>query len=99
MEAGPARTGDTLDIRIATALREIFEQDDSTYVSITSHGGGIASILRVIGHREFSLATGAMIPVVVKVHYLKKAPSTTLLSPSETPPVCTVDPTATASGK
>ena len=30
----------------------------------------IESILEVIGHREFNLQTGSMIPVVVKVEFL-----------------------------
>ena len=30
----------------------------------------IESILEVIGHREFSLQTGSMIPVIVKVEFL-----------------------------
>lgn len=36
-------------------------------VSITSHSGAIAAMLRVLGHREFSLNTGAVIPVFVRV--------------------------------
>ncbi|ETI24877.1 hypothetical protein G647_04247 [Cladophialophora carrionii CBS 160.54] len=36
-------------------------------VSVTSHSGAIAAMLRVLGHREFGLGTGAVIPVLVKV--------------------------------
>ncbi|AOA64938.1 Putative phosphomutase [Komagataella phaffii CBS 7435] len=39
---------------------------DSTFVSCTSHAGTIRSFLQVLGHREFTVGTGAMIPVVVK---------------------------------
>jgi hypothetical protein len=35
-------------------------------VSLTSHSGAIASKLRVLGHRDFPLPTGGMIPVLVK---------------------------------
>lgn len=47
-------------------LDDIFAHDDSTYISFTTHSGSIASILRVIGHREFRLPTGAVIPVLIK---------------------------------
>ncbi|PYH92179.1 phosphoglycerate mutase-like protein [Aspergillus ellipticus CBS 707.79] len=40
--------------------------EDGVFVSVTSHSGEIASVLRVIGHREFGLATGAVIPVLVR---------------------------------
>ena len=36
-------------------------------VSITSHSGAIGAMMRVLGHRQFSLGTGAVIPVLVKV--------------------------------
>ena len=47
-------------------LDDIFAHDESTYISFTTHSGSIASILRVIGHREFRLPTGAVIPVLIK---------------------------------
>lgn len=34
------------NIRSKTVLDEVFESDDSTYISITSHSGEIASILQ-----------------------------------------------------
>ncbi|KAF3033148.1 hypothetical protein E8E12_003213 [Didymella heteroderae] len=54
------------DIRSKAVLDDIFSNDDSTYISITSHSGEIGSLLRVLGHRVFKLATGAAIPVLVK---------------------------------
>lgn len=33
---------------------------------MTSHSGAISGILRVLGHREFRLVTGSVIPVLVK---------------------------------
>ena len=47
-------------------LDDIFTNDVSTYISFTTHSGSIASLLRVIGHRQFRLPTGALIPVFVK---------------------------------
>jgi hypothetical protein len=37
------------NIRSKTALDEVFSSDDSTYISITSHSGEIASILQGMG--------------------------------------------------
>jgi broad specificity phosphatase PhoE len=36
-------------------------------VSVTSHSGAIAAMLRVLDHRPFGLGTGAVIPVLIKV--------------------------------
>lgn len=47
-------------------LNDIFASDDNAFVSLTTHSGAITSILEVTGHRKFPLATGAVIPVVVK---------------------------------
>ena len=54
------------DIRTQELLDDVFEHDEHTFLSFTSHSGAIASLLRVMQHREFRLPTGAMIPVVVK---------------------------------
>lgn len=51
-------------------LNDIFQNDDSTIVSITAHSGLISSILKVVGHRKWSLKTGQMIPVIVKGSHL-----------------------------
>lgn len=62
-----AETSSAQDTRSRTIINEIFNDEKAgTYVSITSHSGEIASILRVLGHRTFSLNTGAIIPVLVK---------------------------------
>jgi len=61
---------ETLDerrIRLASAIEEIFSTDDSIYIAISGHGGAIRSILEVLGHRDFELKTGGILPVVVKV--------------------------------
>ena len=54
------------DIRTRDLLDDVFANDRSTFVSFTAHSGAIASLLRVTGHREFKLPTGALIPVFVK---------------------------------
>lgn len=53
--------------RLHQALEEIFEKDGSAFVSITSHSGAIAAVLRALAHREFALPTGGVMPVFVKV--------------------------------
>lgn len=61
------------NIRLKAALDEIVTSNDSTYITISSHSGTIRSILHIIGHREFNLDTGGMIPVVVKVEFTGSA--------------------------
>ncbi|KDQ16130.1 hypothetical protein BOTBODRAFT_130372 [Botryobasidium botryosum FD-172 SS1] len=53
-------------VRARAALDVIFTADSSKYISITCHGGAIRNILSVIGHREYVLGTGGVIPVLVK---------------------------------
>jgi broad specificity phosphatase PhoE len=66
-----AKTGPAQDLRSKTALDDIFSSDENWYISITSHSGEIASILRVLGHRAFSLGTGQVIPVFVKAETIR----------------------------
>lgn len=54
------------DRRLLDLLNDIFATDENVFLSLTAHSGAITSILEVIGHRRFPLATGAVIPVVVK---------------------------------
>lgn len=59
-------TNDEIDRRMKRLLDDIFGSDACVYVSLTAHSGAICSLLRVLGHREFRLPTGAVIPVLVK---------------------------------
>ncbi|KAK7682272.1 hypothetical protein QCA50_014475 [Cerrena zonata] len=52
--------------RALTILDKAFQSSD-TYISITAHSGFITGFLTAIGHPKYSLPTGGMIPVVVKV--------------------------------
>ncbi|CAD6573124.1 MAG: hypothetical protein ASARMPREDX12_005819 [Alectoria sarmentosa] len=63
------------DTRMKKLLDNIFAHDDSMYISFTTHSGSIASLLRVIGHREFRMPTGAVIPVLVKAETTHAEPS------------------------
>ncbi|KAL8909088.1 MAG: hypothetical protein Q9207_000422 [Kuettlingeria erythrocarpa] len=65
-EAGHRETDAEIDARTARLLDDVFGNDGSSFVSFTSHSGAIGSLLRVLGHQEFRLATGAAIPVLVR---------------------------------
>ena len=73
-----AETSDAQDARSKKWLDQVFSTDDHTWISVTSHSGEIASTLRVLGHQEFSLNTGAIIPILIKAEFLppKDSPPT-----------------------
>lgn len=67
------------DDAVTTRLGKLFDQlmqsekfKNSERISFTSHSGAIGATLRVLGHRSFSLGTGAVIPVFVKVEMSKE---------------------------
>jgi hypothetical protein len=93
-----SETSSAQDVRSKAALDSVFSNDDGVYLSITSHSGEIASLLSVLGHRSFSLNTGAVIPVLVKAETIK-GPSPTVTSQPGTPsPHCTSPPITSISG-
>ncbi|KAH6674129.1 histidine phosphatase superfamily [Halenospora varia] len=78
-------TNEAMDIRLREALDGIFSSNEKTFISISSHSGAIGSILRVLEHRNFSLGTGQVIPVLVKAERVsgegpsrEKGPYTTI---------------------
>jgi hypothetical protein len=89
------------DIRSTTVLGEIFFSSsgkDDTFVSVTSHSGEIGSILDVVGHRTFSLNTGAVIPVLVKAEKVEANARAVVTSATWTVnPHCTVPPVTSVS--
>lgn len=103
-------TGETASseaVRSKEVLDQIFsfsrtssagKKDNGLFISITSHSGEIASLLSVLGHRPFSLNTGAVIPVLVKAETVYYHPSpTTTTQPWTTSPHCTVPPVTSVS--
>jgi hypothetical protein len=61
-------------------------------LSLTTHSGAGASLLAVLGHIPFSLATGAVIPILVKAETLSgEAPATTVF-PYTSQVVCNMPP-------
>jgi hypothetical protein len=87
-----AETSAAQDIRSKYALDAVFASDSSRFISVTSHSGETASMLRVLGHRTFSLATGAVLPVLVKAVVLADAPATTSIVSWSGLATCTVPP-------
>lgn len=65
-----------VDARMQSVLNDIFAHDPSEVVSLTAHSGAIASMLRVSGHQEFPLLTGAVIPMLVRAEKVEMAPET-----------------------
>ena len=57
--------------RLTGVLDDVLSKDGSLVISITSHGGTIQSILRAVGHREFEVGTGGILPVVVRVEVVQ----------------------------
>jgi len=55
------------DHRAKEVFDEVFETEERTWISISSHSGQIAAALRVLAHRPFGLWTGQVIPVLVKI--------------------------------
>jgi hypothetical protein len=97
-------TGETTNaeaVRSKKVLDEMFRElgSDSSqnlFVSVTSHSGQIGSMLSVLGHRAFSLNTGAVIPVIIKAETLQEYVATTCYTWS-TSAHCTAPPAISVS--
>ncbi|KIW02254.1 uncharacterized protein PV09_06406 [Verruconis gallopava] len=96
-----AESSTAQDVRSRAVLDSILASSSCktspTYISITSHSGEISSILRVLGHRAFSLNTGAIIPVLVKVEKIAGT-TTTAVATYTTSAHCTVAPLSSING-
>ncbi|KAI1327667.1 phosphoglycerate mutase-like protein [Xylariaceae sp. FL0255] len=71
-----AETNSAQDVRSRKALDDVLETEHGLFISITTHSGEAASLLRVLNHQVFSLATGAVIPVLVKAEKIVPTPTT-----------------------
>ena len=60
--------------RVRKVLDEIFANDSGTWISLTGHSGTVRAILAVICHREFRLAQGSMMAVLVKAQEVESEP-------------------------
>ncbi|MCJ1430630.1 hypothetical protein MMC29_008548 [Sticta canariensis] len=91
--ADERETDSAQQARLKRLLDDLFTHDRSTFISLTSHSGSIAAILRAVGHRPFGLVTGAVIPVLVRAETIQGSAPSTSIAPSTSAPTCTVDPT------
>ena len=78
--------------RLSQLLDDIFANDDGVFLSLTSQSGAIGSILAAVGHREFALQTGGVIPVVVRARRVEGERKKPAKEPSEAPPMCKEPP-------
>lgn len=53
-------------MRVNLFLERVFENDNDSIISVTSHAGTIRAFITAVGHRKFTIPTGGMIPIVVK---------------------------------
>lgn len=74
--------------RLAVFLDDVFASDKGTFLSFTSHSGALRSILAAVGHRDFALETGGVIPVVVKAERVQGRREVPPKEPSAAPPMC-----------
>ena len=52
--------------RTRKLLTDIFETDASIFLSFTIHSGATAALLHVLGHRDYRIPTGGLVPILVK---------------------------------
>ncbi|CAD6450934.1 7d66cbbe-ec9e-4369-bedd-59b94293d380 [Sclerotinia trifoliorum] len=93
--ANYSETHDAENRRFKALLDDIFTNDNNTFISLSSHSGAINTILRVIGHRTFSLKTGAVIPVLLKGQsVLREDPNPIYKGPvyAKDPKICSAPP-------
>lgn len=95
-----AETASAQDYRSKIVLDEIFAAEaGATVLSLTTHSGEAASLLRVLGHQVFGLVTGAIIPVLVKAETVKQgqgSSSVVTTAPWTTSQWCTNGPPVTS---
>ncbi|OQO07305.1 hypothetical protein B0A48_07002 [Cryoendolithus antarcticus] len=52
-------------------LQDLFDNDESTYVSITTHSGATRALYLAIGHPDVWTAAGSVVPIVVRGRRVK----------------------------
>ncbi|KAI0799256.1 phosphoglycerate mutase-like protein [Xylaria sp. FL0064] len=84
--------------RAKTVIDDIFGHDANTWISLTTHSGQIAMVLKVLGHRVFGLSTGQAIPVLVRAKTIAALPDKTLTS-FTSEPTCLAPPVTSIQGQ
>lgn len=86
------------DIFAASTSSDDNNNNNNQFISVTAHSGAITAILQVIGHRDFSLQTGGVIPVIIKAERVAGKEPESIIDPPTGVPECKSDPLA-AGGK
>lgn len=73
--ANESETDAAFAVRAKAVLDDVFASDPKTWLSITAHSGAITRLLAALNHRPFRLATGQIIPVLVKAEVVDLQPS------------------------
>lgn len=73
--ADESETEEAFAVRAKAVLDDVFRTDDKTWLSITAHSGAITRLLGALNHRPFRLATGQIIPVLVKAEVIDPVPT------------------------
>jgi broad specificity phosphatase PhoE len=74
--------------RLQLFLDDIFGTDTNIFVSCTSHSGSISSVQQGVGHRQFQLNTGAVIPIFLKAQRQKGPRPEGKIDPPVKSPTC-----------
>ena len=74
--------------RLQLFLDDIFNTDTNVFISCTSHSGLISSALQGVGHRQFPLNTGAIIPIFLKAQKHKGPRPEGKIDPPFKTPTC-----------
>ncbi|KAK4148635.1 phosphoglycerate mutase [Chaetomidium leptoderma] len=64
--ASESETDEAFAVRAKAVLDDVFVTDNKSWISVTAHSGAITQLLAALNHRPFRLATGQIIPVLVK---------------------------------
>ena len=78
--------------RLRRLLDDVFQHDQSTWISMTAHSGTIMAILNAVGHRKFPLQTGGVIPVLVEAEKKPGKRPPVHIDPWAPKPECPSDP-------
>ncbi len=94
-DASRSETDEGFSARAKAVLDDVFVSDDATWISVTAHTGAVAHLLGALNHRAFPLATGQIIPVLVKAEVVEPQPSPVFeafepFSPCDAPPVTSI---------
>lgn len=91
-------TGEHQLARSKEVLDDIFTSDNAVWISISSHSGEITKLLQALNHQPFRLATGQIIPVLVKAEVVYEEPTSTYVSWT-TEATCNAPPVTSIGGQ